>query len=404
MKRGPRLGGGVSLFALTLLGLAGVGLGVKSPVVRTGADQILDAPYRDWFAGKKIGLITNQTGVNDALESTADLLARVPDAKVAALFAPEHGLDGALQAGQPVPSELAVHSLYGPNRAPEPSSLEGLDLLVYDIQDVGTRHYTYPSTMLESMRAASAAGIPFVVLDRPDPLGGVTVEGPVMPEDLASFVGIAGLPARYAMTPGELARMLNRELNLNCDLKVVPLKGWRRGMSFDRTGLPWVPPSPNMPTLDTAYAYPGFCLIEGTNLSEGRGTTRPFELVGAPWLQNRELARRLNRLGLPGVAFRPQAFTPSFSKYSGQVCRGVQIHVTDRAVFRSFQTALVFLEEMSRLHPEQFRLERGFDRLAGDPRIRAHLEKGLPVADLPTSWTVGQAAFEKKRALAALYR
>ncbi len=368
---------------------------------QVGADRLLEPEYQQWFQGKRVGLITNQTGVDSRLQPTTQVLRGIPGLRLTALFAPEHGLDGALGAGESVAPEAGVFSLYGETRAPTIDMLKGLDLLVYDIQDVGARFYTFTSTLLGSMKAAARAGIPFVVLDRPDPIGGDQVEGPVLAKELESFVGIAGLPVRYAMTPGELARFLNREFDLGCDLKIVPLRGWKRSLWFDQTGLPWVPPSPNMPTVETAIVYPGFCLMEGVNLSEGRGTTKPFELIGAPWLKHVELAQRLNRSGLAGVLFRPQSFTPASSKYRGQLCHGVQVHVVDREKFEPVRTALRFLEEVRRLHPGELRFEPGFDRLVGDESVRRRLEAGETLET--ASWVSALDTFVRKRRESLLY-
>ena len=243
--------------------------------------------------------------------------------------------------------------------------LRGVDLLVYDIQDVGVRFYTYISTLYECMKAAARDGIPLIVLDRPNPIDGDRVEGPLLDTSLVSFVGIHPLPIRYGMTVGELARLFNHEGELGCDLRVVPMQGWRRSRWFDETGLVWIPPSPNMPTLTTATLYAGFCLLEGTNLSEGRGTTRPFELVGAPWLDAPRLAESLNALDLAGVYFRVQSFTPTFSKFKDQVCQGIQIHVVDRDRFDPISGALHLLLQTLDLHPEELKFQDQNVRSAG---------------------------------------
>ncbi len=375
--------------------------GPPTAKVQVGADRLMEPPYISWFEGRRVGLITNQTGLDSRHQPTAQALTRIPGAILTAFFAPEHGLEGSLQAGEKVASRATVFSLYGEHRAPTDEMMEHVDMLVYDIQDVGTRFYTFTSTLLGGMKASARAGKPFVVLDRPDPINGNVIEGPILSRDLESFVGIAGLPIRYGMTPGELARFLNLEFELGCDLKVVPMRGWKRSLWFDQTGLVWVPPSPNMPTLETAIVYPGFCLIEGVNLSEGRGTTKPFELLGAPWLNHEELAERLNRLGLPGVFFRPQSFTPSASKYQGQLCKGVQVHVVDRARFEPVRTALQVLREVRELHPREFRFEAGFDRLAGDAVIRRRLEEGVPLAQATGLTSI--ESFERKRRQVLLY-
>ncbi len=372
--------------------------------VRSGADRILENPYLDWIQGKRVGLITNPTGVNSQLVSTWEVLAQHPEVEVVALFGPEHGVFGQAQAGDRISDYGTVYSLYGDTRAPTAEMLENVEALIYDIQDVGVRFYTYISTMYLSMQAAAKKGIPFIVLDRPVPIDGARVEGPVLLTGHESFVGLPGLPIRYGMTTGELARMLNQEKRLETNLKVVPLDDWNRRHWYDQTSLEWILPSPNMPTLTTATVYPGFGLIEGTNLSEGRGTTLPFELVGAPWLNGRELARRLNRLQLSGVRFRPQTFAPTFSKYQGQPCQGVQIHIVDRNTFQPLNIALRLLTEVRRLHPEQLEFnDTFFDRLAGNSWIREALSEGRPVEEIVNRWQGELEKFKEVREKYLLY-
>ncbi len=386
------------LLALVLFTACGAGEGP----VRTGADQIFEQPYFSWIEGKRVGLITNQTGVDRTLVSTIERLEENDQVHLAALFAPEHGIEGHEEAGRKILSAGKIYSLYGDQRAPTEEMLREVDVLLYDIQDVGARFYTFISTLYRSMEAATAFGIPLIVLDRPVPIGD-RLEGPVLEPGFESFVGIHEIPNRYAMTPGELAAMFNQEDRMGCDLRVVPVQGWTRELWFDQTGLPWIAPSPNMPTLATAIVYPGFCLVEGTNLSEGRGTTRPFELVGAPWLDHQELSRRLNQLGLPGVRFRPQSFTPSFSKYAGEACFGVQAHVLDRSVFEPVRSALHLLNQVRNLHPDEFQVLERIDRLAGNDWLRAELVKGTPVDQIATRWQPGLESFRQRRAHFLLY-
>ncbi len=372
--------------------------------LRVGADRLFERPYLNWIQGKRVGLITNPTGVNSELESTMDLLARHSDVQLVALFAPEHGILGQAQAEEGVSSYGNVYSLYGETRAPTAEMLKDVEVLLYDMQDVGVRFYTYISTMFLSMQAAAEKGIPFIVLDRPNPIDGSRVEGPVLQPGFESFVGIYALPIRYGMTAGELAQMLNQQTDLQSDLKVVPVGGWHREQWFDQTGLEWISPSPNMPTVTTAAVYPGLCLIEGTNLSEGRGTTRPFELVGAPWLNSRELAERLNRLQLPGVRFREQAFTPTFSKYRDEQTPGIQIHIVDRDSFHPLPTVLHLLKEVRRLHPQQLVFdEASFDRLVGNSWVRIALTQGTPVEDIVDQWQPALQEFRQTRAKYLLY-
>ena len=370
-----------------------------------GADRLFEDPYWDWIQGKRVGLITNSSGVNSGLETTMDLLVQHPDVQLVALFAPEHGLLGQAQAEESVATYGNVYSLYGETQAPTAEMLKDVEVLLYDIQDVGVRFYTYISTMFLSMKAATEQGIPFIVLDRPNPIDGSRVEGPVLKPGYESFVGIYALPLRYGMTAGELARMLNQETDLGCDLKVVPLEGWNRQQWYDQTGLEWISPSPNMPTLSTATVYPGLCLIEGTNLSEGRGTTRPFEHIGAPWLKSRELVERLNGLQLPGVRFRQQAFTPTFSKYQDEPSQGIQVHVLDRNSYDPLGNLLHLLTEVRKLHPDQLEFNSAFfDRLMGNSSVREALIQGRPVEEIVEQWQPDLQEFKQAREQYLLYR
>ncbi|MGX9719052.1 exo-beta-N-acetylmuramidase NamZ family protein [Stenotrophomonas acidaminiphila] len=367
--------------------------------------------------GRRIGLVTNMTGVDRALRSDIDLLAARRDIQLVALFGPEHGVRGDVQAGGHVDSSrdaatgLPVHSLYGEHREPTPDMLRGIDLLLFDIQDVGARFYTYPYTLANVLRAARREGIPVWVLDRPNPVGGLKVEGPVLEPAQASFVGMFPIPVRHGMTIGELARLFNGEFGIGADLTVVPMRGWRRGDAEPGGAMPWVPPSPNMPTRDTALVYLGTALLEGTNVSEGRGTTRPFETLGAPFVEGRQLADALNALGLPGVRFRPTAFTPSFSKHQGRACGGVQIHVTDRDAFLPFRTGLAVVKVLHDLYPEAFRFQSDapgatpgfFDKLAGNAWLRPAIERGDTLDAMQARWRPELGRFEAVRARYLLY-
>jgi uncharacterized protein YbbC (DUF1343 family) len=288
-----------------------------------------------------------------------------------------------------------------------------VDFLLFDLQDVGVRYYTFIWTMALAMRAAARARKPFVVLDRPNPLGGEIVEGNVLDPAYASFVGLHPLAVRHGMTAGELAGYFNAAFGIGCDLRVVRLAGWRRARWFDQTGLPWVPPSPNMPTLDTATVYAGMCLLEATNLSEGRGTTRPFELVGAPFIDGNALANDLARERLPGAAFRPCSFQPTFNKWAGEPCGGVQVHVTDRLRFRSFRAGLSLIQAVRRRWPREFKWKRPpyeyearklpIDILCGTDALRRGLERGASAAVLERRWRPALARFRKVRARHLLY-
>lgn len=377
-----------------------------------GLDVLL-GPKRGLLAGKRVGLITNPTGVTVKLESAIDRMAQARDFKLAALFGPEHGVRGDAQAGAAVADRmdartgLPAYSLYGTTRKPTPAMLAGLDVLVFDIQDIGARFYTYPWTLALVMQAAREAGMGVIVADRPNPIGGIRVEGPVLDPALASFVGAYPIPIRHGMTLGELALMMNTDFGIGCDLTVVTCTNWRRPDDATQTGLPWVPPSPNMPTIDTAFIYPGTCLIEGTNLSEGRGTTKPFELIGAPFIDAHGLADRLNQRNLPGAHFRPAWFTPSFSKFQGQLCAGVQVHITDRAAFAPVDAGIAILLEVARHHGKDFSFLPGnppfFDKLAGVSWLREAITAGESLEAIKTRWQPELAAFKPKRARRLLY-
>ena len=358
---------------------------------------VLLTEKRDWIRGKSIGLITNHTGVDANLGSNYRLFTAAPDCQLSAIFSPEHGLWGAAQDGIAVNStdntsqagleNVPVFSLYGQSMRPTTDQLESIDLLVYDMQDVGTRFYTYISTMLHAMEAASDHGVEFIIADRPNPIGCTAVEGPVLTKEHESFVGIHTIPIRYGLTIGELALLLKAERVPSCRLKVAWMRGYKRRMWYDDTGLPWVPPSPNMPTLTTATLYPGLCLFEGTNMSEGRGTTQPFEYIGAPWCDGERWAETLNALRLPGVRFRPVVFTPApvneSTKHANQTCGGVAIHVTDRARFRPIETALHMLSVLTSEYGDRFAfLTPHFDRLAGNSWLRNALLNGASVDEI----------------------
>ena len=371
--------------------------------ILTGVDRLREKEFYPWIKGKRAGLITNQTGISCNLRTTVEVLHSLQEVELAALFSPEHGISGDAQAGEKVESTIHIHSLYGNSRRMADVMLSGLDVLLFDIQDVGVRFYTYISTMLDGMRAAARNKIPFIVLDRPNPIGGHRVEGPVLEVTLKSFVGIHPIPIRHGMTVGELAKLLNKEQRIEAQLKVVPVKGWMRNQWFDTTSLTWVQPSPNMPSLETATIYPGFGLIEGTNLSEGRGTTRPFEWIGAPWIDSLRLVKTLNGLMLPGVHFRSQMFRPTFSKYKGKICHGIQIHVVDRPSFHPLHTALAFLQTVMEIHPDKLKFEKGFDRLAGNTWLREALQRGHSVGSMMAKWEDDRLQFLKTRSKFLIY-
>lgn len=387
--------------------------------VRSGLDVLVtecSAPLR----GRRVALVAHQASVDAKLRHAAPLLAGMRGMTLAALWAPEHGLWGAPQDHAHIPSTrdpltgLAVQSLYGLRREPMPAMFRGIDAVVIDLQDVGSRYYTFIWTTALVMRAAAATGVEVVVLDRPNPLGGARVEGNVADPAYASFVGLYPLAIRHGMTIGEIASYLNATHELGCRLTVVRMRGWRRSMRWEDTGLPWVAPSPNMPTPDTARVYPGGCLYEGTNLSEGRGTTRPFEWVGAPYLDADAYAEALQALKLPGVTFRPARFTPMFHKWAGRLCGGVQIHVTDVERFKSYLTGLGIIAVARRLAPRGFAWKRPpyeferkklpIDILCGTNVIRKAIERGRPLAEIERGWAPGLAAWMRRRARFFLYR
>jgi uncharacterized protein YbbC (DUF1343 family) len=363
--------------------------------------------------GWRIGLLAHQASVTRDLAHAAELLAGLRHTRLVRLFAPEHGLWGAAQDHAAITTTrdpatgLPVVSLYGARRAPTPDMLAGLDALLVDLQDVGARYYTFAWTMALAMAACARAGVRVVVTDRPNPLGGQRVEGNIPDRRFASFVGLYPLPARHGLTIGELAAYLNAEHGLGADLTVVPMRGWRRRMLWEDTGLPWVAPSPNMPTPDTARVYPGACLIEGTNLSEGRGTTRPFEWIGAPYLDAQAYAAALDALGLPGVHLRPVRFQPTFHKWAGRPCGGVQAHVVDPDRFRPFLTGLAAIAVARRLAPRAFRWKRPpyeferrrlpIDILLGTDGIRRAIERGRDPRALAAGWRPGLAAWLRRR-------
>ena len=385
--------------------------------VLSGLERLLDRP--EPVRGLRIGLVANPSSITPGLEPAASALRSRRGVRLAALFGPEHGIaadaQDLVEVGHSRDREtgLPVYSLYGETRVPTPQMLGGVDAMVYDVQDVGSRYYTFVYTMLHVMEACAREGKRVVVLDRPNPIGGDAVDGNVLDPEYRSFVGMHPLAVRHGMTAGELALLFRGELSLDLDLHVVPMRGWRRPMAYEDTGLPWVLPSPNMPTLDTAYVYPGGCLVEGTNLSEGRGTTRPFELVGAPWLDGRALARSLDRERVPGCGFRAATFVPTFQKHAGLVCHGVQVHVTDRRLFPAFLAYLLLVHHARRQDPRRFawrdppyeyeRVRRPFDILCGTDRIRKAIEAGVSPRRLAASWRKERAAFRKRRARFLLY-
>ncbi|NUP98433.1 MAG: DUF1343 domain-containing protein [Armatimonadetes bacterium] len=381
-------------------------------MVRTGLERWLREPRR-WTGGERVGLLCHAASVTADLTHAAAACWAHPAIELTALFGPQHGLSTHTQdnmvewrSGRDAHTGIPLYSLYGEVRKPTPQMLAEVDTLVVDLQDVGTRVYTYLWTLAHVLEAAAEAGKRVVVLDRPNPIG-AAVEGPLLQPAYASFVGLYPLPLRHGLTLGELAAYLNTEHQLGADLTVVELEGWRREQWFDQTGLPWVMPSPNMPTLETAAVYPGAVLVEGTTLSEGRGTTRPFELLGAPGIDPDALTARLTSLALPGVSFRPATFQPTFQKHAGQLCGGLQMHVIDRRLFQPVLTTALVLSAIWADWPTTVRwLEPPYeyvhdrlpiDLLAGHPGLREGVEQGRTAGEWLAHWRAERAPFEAAR-------
>jgi uncharacterized protein YbbC (DUF1343 family) len=385
--------------------------------IRLGSEQLLETTTLD---GARVGVVCNPASVDHQFVHIADRIAARPRTTLAAIFGPQHGFRSDVQEnmietahGRDERRLVPVYSLYSETRKPTREMLQDIDLLVIDLQDVGTRIYTYIYTMAYCLEAAAAHKRKIVVCDRPNPIGGVDIEGPVLERGFESFVGLYPIPMRHGMTIGELARLFNEHFGIGADLDVVEMQGWTRGQYHDTAGAPWVLPSPNIPTLDSAVAYPGTVLFEGTNVSEGRGTTRPFELVGAPAVAAERLAGQLNDLQLPGVTFRPVVFEPTFHKHAQQSCGGCQIHVTNRRTFRPVLTGVALVAAFRAAVPESFRwreppyeyepVKLPFDILAGSSALREQLEAGLEVREIARSWQDGVAAFERLRQPFLLY-
>jgi len=381
--------------------------------VQTGLDRV--GAYKEVFQGKRLGIITNHTAYDSDGRFVVDVFKEMTGVTVTALFSPEHGLWGKEQAGEKIDSQidpvyhLPVHSLYGQTRKPTREILRDIDILVFDIQDVGARFYTYVYTMSLAMEAAAENGKTFVVLDRPNPINGACVEGNVLDPASASFVGLYPIPVRHGMTVAELAKMFNEEGwlagGVKANLVVIPMTGWHRRMWYDQAGLRFIKPSPNMPDLETAAVYPGLCLLEGTNVSEGRGTSTPFRQFGAPWIDSGRLAERLNELNLPGMRFEPVSFTPTSSKYEGQACHGVRVVIRDRDRLEPYYSGVRIVDEIHRLYPGKFEWNAGhFDRLCGTSTIRSEITGRSPLDGLREKWQAGLGPFRKIRDKYLIYR
>ena len=385
--------------------------------VTLGSDRLLASAD---LSGHRIGLVSNPASVDPRFRHVADRVAARSDVTLAALFGPQHGFHADLQDDMvETPHvrhprlDVPIYSLYSETREPTAAMLDGLDLLVIDLQDVGTRVYTYIYTMANCLRAAARHGVRVIVCDRPNPIGGDAIEGPVLDVGYTSFVGQFPIPLRHGMTIGELARLFNDQFAIGADLDVVAVDGWLRASYHDDAGCPWVMPSPNLPTLDSAIVYPGGVLLEGTTLSEGRGTTRPFELVGAPGIDADDVAARLNALALPGVHFRPVTFEPAFQKHARRPCGGCQLHVTNRRAFRPVLAAVAVMQTFRQAAPDAFAWrdppyeyeheKMPIDALSGSDRLRLQIDADVAALDIARGWDAELAEFAEIRAQFLLY-
>lgn len=388
---------------------------MRSQQVQLGVDVFFEQDLSS-LKGKRIGLLTNQTGVNAELVSTIRLVHEHPDLSLVALFAPEHGLLTNAREGEKFTDAvhcstgLPVFSLYGKTKKPTDAMMDAVDIVIFDMQDIGARYYTYMYTMAYMMQACARKGKRMIVLDRPNPIGGEAVEGNFIEEDFTSFVGLYPIPNRHGMTIGELATYFNEVFGIHCQLDVIQMKGWKRNLYFHETGLPWVPPSPNTTTAQMMLLYPGTCLLEGTNLSEGRGTTQPFEVLGAPFIDGEKLQDRVNSLGIETIRARATAFTPTYQKYAGEHCEGIQLHVTEPRQIQPLHMFVTVLAEIIDMYPKQVEfLTYGslkhpmFDLLAGNAELRHGLLKGSLAAYLAKCQS-DTAVFMDKREKYLCYR
>jgi len=384
---------------------------VKIVKVLTGLD-LIEKKWPRQLKGARIGLLVNPASVNRRLIHAIDIALSSKRFKLTSLFGPQHGIWANTQDNMiewkgfiDKKTGLPVYSLYGDTRKPLPEMLRDIDALVIDLQDIGSRYYTFIWTMSLAMEACSEIGKTVVVLDRPNPINGIDIEGPVVEEGSFSFVGLKPLPVRHGMTIGEISLYLKDRFYPSLDLKIIKMEGWKRRLWFNETGLPWVMPSPNMPTLDTATVYPGMCLLEGTNLSEGRGTTRPFEIFGAPFIEPERLVSRLKELKLRGVFFRPLYFEPTFHKYRAQLLGGAQIHVTDRRSFKPFLTGVAIIKTVKELYPEEFLWRRPpyeyeteklpIDILSGSTMLRQFIEEARTLEEMEDWWRRSALQFNR---------
>ncbi len=387
--------------------------------VLTGLDRISEG-YWEKLKGYRLGLLANQASLDSRLNTAGDIVNRLLPGQLKALFGPQHGYggedqDNMVETGHSTDkaSNIPVFSLYSETRAPLPHTLKMIDLLIIDLQDVGTRVYTFVSTMLNCLKAAATHGKRVLVLDRPNPLGGEIVEGNLLQPELYSFVGPYKIPMRHGLTMGEMARMLNHELGLGCDLEVLPMQGWHREMRWNETGLRWLMPSTNMPFPQTAEVYPGQVIWEGTNVSEGRGTCRPFEIFGAPYVDTAAIKNRLEPEAAAGCCLQEYSFRPTFNKWQGELCRGFMIHVLDANIYQPYFTSITLLKTIREIHPEDFEWKeppyeyeyekKPIDLITGDSSIRRELESGVPVSIMRDKWQEDLASFVRWRKEYLLY-
>ncbi|MBS1128017.1 MAG: hypothetical protein H6Q96_397 [Nitrospirae bacterium] len=394
-------------------------MAAKKPAL-TGLDLVEKLWPRD-LKGARVGLVAHPASVDRGLAHAVDLFRRSKKFRLSALFGPQHGIHGQTQDNmvewegfRDPATGLPVYSLYGKIRKPSPEMLKDIDVLAIDLQDVGSRYYTFIWTLDLCMQACREEGKTVVVLDRPNPIGGHITEGPVLQPGYRSFVGLRPLPVRHGMTIAEIGHYLEDQFLPGVHYRVIPMQGWKRSQWFDETGLPWVLPSPNMPTIDTALVYPGMCLLEGTNLSEGRGTTRPFEIFGAPFIHPGTIVKVLRELRLPGVVFRPVSFQPTFQKHAGRLCGGAQIHVTDREKFKPFRTGVAILKAVHNTWPRDFawkqppyeyeEIKMPIDILAGSEQLRKDIEAWKDIREMEAWWKEELKEFEKVRRKYLLYK
>lgn len=387
--------------------------------MKIGLETVFEQ-HLDLLKNQRVGLIVNPASINQNFEHAADTFYNCSSINLTTLFGPQHGIRGETQDNMiewegfnDRKTGVPVYSLYGQTRIPTEEMLKDVDVLVFDIQDVGTRVYTFIYTMAHAMQACAKYGKRMVVLDRPNPIGGELVEGNILEPEFASFVGLFPIAMRHGMTVAELAKMFNEAFAIGCELDIVPMSGWKRSMWWDETGLPWILPSPNMPTLDTATVYPGMVIFEGTMVSEGRGTTRPFELIGAPYIDAYRLTEELNNLNLPGVYFRPNYYQPTFHKHVGQLCGGLQLHITNRQTYKSVISAVAILSTIYHLYPSKFEWKQPpyeyvhdklpIDVIFGSDKVRKQIESGASLVEIEQSWQEGVNNFIELRKKYLIY-